>query len=172
MKITEVKTIVEDVDHLASKMELKWGVERLRLVVTEDLRKRFDRQRELFNDALFGNDAAEIRDHGSAMIRAYTTMDEQARVNGFDPLKPEVWEARLPSGKVIALVRSNDEAHNVVADGRHTEVWTIEEIARLIEGPWRAIGKCKEVFPGALVADAYAKNILSDGVELNDAIPF
>ena len=168
MKIDQVKTLVEDVDECASRMEKKWGVERLRLVVTEDLRKRFDHQRELFNEALFSNDVGEIRQHGSAMIRAYGAMDDEAQALGKEILKPVVWEALLPSGKVIALVRSNDEAHNVAAEGRHTEVWTIEEIARLIEGPWRDIGKCKEVFPGALVADAFSKKEM----ELNDDIPF
>lgn len=175
MKIDMVKSVVEDVDHIASKMELKWGCDRLRLVVTAPTRERFDLQRELFNDALFSNDFGKIREHGSAMCRAYSILDEEARALGYEPLKPEVWEARTASGKVIALVRSNDEAHNVVTEGRHTEVWTIGEIARLIEGPWKSVGKVKEVFPGAFVADAKTQNALNaaaEGVELNDEIPF
>ena len=165
MKIDDVKAVVDGVDFYARTLEEKWGVERLRLLVDPDLRAKFDAQRQLFNDALFGNKAKPIIEHAEAMMRGWRALDEAARVSGAEPLKSEVWEVRMPSGKVCALVRTNDEAHHVCTDDRYVEVWTIGEVGRLIEGPWRDIGKVKQVFPGALVCS------LTEG-EPNDDIPF
>ena len=41
-----MKAAVDGVDHFACTMEKKWGVGRLRLLVDDDLRCRFDRQHE------------------------------------------------------------------------------------------------------------------------------
>ncbi len=72
-------------------------------------------------------------------------LDRMATANGTAPLAPSVWEVRMPSGKVCALVRTAAEARAVSADGRFVEVWTLDEIGRLIEGPWRDIGKVKKL---------------------------
>ena len=100
-------------------------------------------------------------------MRGWKALDEAARIAGAKPLKPEVWEVRMPSGKVCAVVKTNEEAHHICDDERWVEVWTLEEIGRLIEGPWREIGKAKEVFPGALVID-----VKTGGKNPNDDIPF
>ena len=165
MKINDVKAVVDGVDFFAKTLEQKWGVERLRLLVDSHLRAKFDAQRKLFNDALFDNKAQPIKEHAEAMMRGWRALDEAARVSGAEPLKPEVWEVRMPSGKVCALVRTNDEAHQVCTDDRYVEVWTIEEVGRLLEGPWRDIGKAKQIFPGALVCKLTNE-------DPNDDIPF
>jgi len=165
-EIDEMKSIIDGVDFYAKTLEQKWGVDRLRLLVDADLRTRFDQQRQMFNDAIFDYQLGAIRDHASAMIRGWQALDDAARKAGADPLKPEVWEVRMPSGKVCALVRTAAEAVAVSADGRFVEVWMLDEIGRLIEGPWRDIGKVKEAFPGAIVSDLRQKE------SFDDEIPF
>lgn len=167
MKIEEAKSIIDGVDFYAKTMERKWGVDRLRLLVDDKLRMRFDTQRKLFNDAVWADNNLGLREHAEAMMRGWKALDEAARVAGAEPLKPDVWEVRMPGGKVCALVKSETEAHHICDDERFVEVWTMEEIGRLIEGPWRAIGKAKEVFPGALVVD-----VKTGGKDPNDEIPF
>jgi len=40
----------------------------------------------------------------------------------------------------------------------------LDEIGRLIEGPWRDIGKVKEAFPGAIVSDLRQKELFDDEI--------
>ena len=164
--IDRLKVIVDGVDVLAKEYEEKWGVGRLRLIVDDDLRERFDEQCVLFNEALFKGDLAMTREHGHAMKRAYAVLDEAATEAGKKPLSPVVWEVRRDDGKVIAIVRNNEDAHAVCADGRYVETWTTKEFARLLNGSWHKIGKAKEVFPGAEVLN-YTDAKLPD-----DEIPF
>ena len=79
MKIDDVKAAVDGVDFYARTLKEKWGVERLRLLVDADLRAKFDAQRQLFNDALFGNKAKPIIEHAEAMMRGWRALDEAAR---------------------------------------------------------------------------------------------
>ena len=165
-QIDEMKAIIDGVDFYAKTMEKKWGVDRLRLLVEADLRARFDYQLRIFNDAIFNYELGPIREHAEAMMRGWKALDDAARAAGAKPIDAEVWEVRMPSGKVWALVRDAAEARHVSADGRYVEVWTVEEVGRLIEGPWRTIGKVKETFPGALVVDYRSKELP------NDELPF
>jgi hypothetical protein len=73
--------------------------------------------------------------------------------SGHAPLAPEVWETRMPDGSVLAVVRTQQEAHALAQDGRERKVWTMDEVGRVIcawEGRhWvEAVHTC---FPGAQV---------------------
>jgi hypothetical protein len=46
------KAHLDGVDALAAEMERKWGCDRLRLLVSPDLREKFDRQRYFLNQAI------------------------------------------------------------------------------------------------------------------------
>jgi hypothetical protein len=101
------------------------------------------------------------------MRKGWQMLYRVAEQAGAGALKPHVWEAVSPSGKVIALVPG--EAHGPAAaetsNGRWVEVWTIQEIARLIEQePWSVVGKVKEAFPGAIVTDFRQKDLLDDEI--------
>ncbi len=143
-----MRAVADGVDVVVVALEKKWGVDRLRRLVDDDLQEQFDRQHRKFNEALFAHDLAEIEKHAAGMKKGWEMLDGMATANGAAPLAPSVWEVRMPSGKVCALVRTAAEARAVSADGRFVEVWTLDEIGRLIEGPWRDIGKVKKYFPG------------------------
>jgi hypothetical protein len=138
---------LDGVDALAVEMERKWGVGRLRLLVSPELREKFDRQRLKFNLAIRQGDVGEIEAESRRMTLAWTTLDKAAE--GWPLPQYEVWEVALPSGNgVVAIVQGPDV--KVPHDGRNVQVWTLEEIARVIEA-FPSIGKCKEVWPGATV---------------------
>ena len=47
---------IDGADKVAVEMEKKWGCDRLRLLVDTELREKFDRQRYLFNAAVWHGD--------------------------------------------------------------------------------------------------------------------
>ena len=148
-----IKAVIDGVDHVAVEMETKWGVGRLRLLVVDDMRERFDRQAQLFNEAVFTNDVGAVRRHGEGMRKAWQALDKYASEARFCRIDPTVWEVNGPDG-VIAVVRTNPEAYAVVREGRAVEVWTLDEVARVIAAHRDTIGEVKRVFPGAQVVGA------------------
>jgi len=141
---------LDGVDALAAEMEAKWGCDRLRLLVTPELREKFDRQRYRLAAATRNGDLETLRQECLRMTTAWRTLDAAAQVAGAGTLAPEVLEVTLSDGVVAAIVRDNVEAHKIVAEGRNVVVYTLEEIGRLIDlAP--GVLKAKLVFPGATV---------------------
>lgn len=127
------RSLTEGLDHLAGEMERKWGVDRLPLLVSEQLRAAFYRQQDLLNDALGSGDLTLIDIQAGGMKRAWQALDQAAARAGQKPLSADVWEVKLPkSGKIVAIVRTSAEAHLVAGPDRET--WTLAEIAHLIDG--------------------------------------
>ena len=141
---------IDEVDIVASGMEKRWGVDRLRLLVGAELREKFDRQRFLFNKAIWHGDLEEVRQQSRRMIAAWRALDRKATENGAEGVSPSVWEIPLPDGSVAALVRENGDVRHVMAENRLVQVYTVEEIGRLIHA-LPTVMKAKEVFPGATV---------------------
>ena len=152
-----IKSVIDGVDHVAVEMETKWGVGRLRLLVVDDMRERFDRQAALFNEAVFTNDAKAVRRHGEGMRKAWQVLGKYASNCRFCRIDPTIWEINGPDG-IIAVVRTNPEAYAVVREGRAVEVWTLDEVARVIAAHRETIGEAKRVFPGAEVIDARVRS--------------
>jgi hypothetical protein len=148
------QAVVDGVDHCCRELDRKWGIGRLRLLVDDDLRARFDLQRRMFDAALIDSDEEQVALHGAAMKRGWNALDAAATEAGAEPLHPEVWECVLPeSGEVVSIVRTDTEAYHVCRD---CEVYTLTEIGQLIEklGPIR---KIKTTYPGATVAEVRDK---------------
>jgi hypothetical protein len=170
------RAILDGVDHVACEMERKWGIDRLRLLVDADTRLRFDTQRAKLNRAIWHGDLPDIEREGPRMINAWRTLDAMATAVGAEPINPEVWELALPNGTVIAIARNNAEAHAVLSDGRQRQVWTLDEIGRVIEA-FPDVIRAKATMPGVTVVSSKppgdpldAGNRFSDLVD--DEIPF
>jgi hypothetical protein len=141
--------MVEGVDQVAISMERKWGVGRLRLLVSDLLRAKFDEQKNRLDQAIAGNHEGYVRIHTDGMRRAWEALDRSAREAGEVPLAPQVWECVLPdTGEIVSLVRTEAEAHHVAREGR---VFTLAEIATLIASLGDAVLEAKKQFPGAAV---------------------
>lgn len=147
-----IGSAIDGVDKVASDMERKWGVGRLRLLVPDDLRERFDLQKLAFDKAIEANDVDTVRRTGAAMQRAWAALDRVATEAGAQPLSPEHWECVAPdSGEVFAIVRSNAEAAALLREGRAMQVYTLDEVARLLAG-FPELAKAKAAFPGIEVS--------------------
>ena len=166
--------MIDGVDALAVEMERKWGVGRLRLLVNDGLREKFDRQRLKMNHAIWHGDLDDVRTEAARMTTAWRALDQAATAAGAAHLSPVVLETALSDGTLIAIVRDNVDAAAVTADGRKAQLWTLEEVARVIEA-FPAIVKAKELWPGAAVVATRTPDdplVNIDEETLFDEIPF
>lgn len=144
------RAYTDGADHLAHEMERKWGCGRLRLLVDNELRARFDSQRLKLNQAIRHGELEDVMREGLRMQNAWRALDAAAASGGAVERSAEVWEITLPDGRVAALVRDCGAAGAILASGRAVNVYTLDEIANLIHG-FPEIVKIKETFPGAEV---------------------
>jgi hypothetical protein len=163
-----IRAMVADLDEVAAEVDRVWGIGRLRLLVSDSLRAKFDEQRARVDAAVASGQESFVRVQVEAMRRAWQALDRAARADGAKPLPNDVWECSLPtSGEVIALVR--DEASESHApQGR--PVFTLPEVARLIESLGPAALEAKRVFPGAVITHAHSSKPFD--WSKGDAMPF
>ena len=162
-----IRAILDGLDRIAHEMERKWGVGRLRLLVSDLLRARFDAQKDKLDAAIETNRESYIRAQAEGMKRAWDALDHAATEDGHALLAPEVWECVLPgSGEVVSITRTEAEAHHVC---RECRVFTLEEIAILIDALGETALEAKRVFPGASV-----RRVAKPAIdwEKGDEIPF
>jgi hypothetical protein len=163
-----IQAMVDGLDQVALAMERKWGVGRLRLLVSDFLRVKFDEQKDRLDAALRSGEERFVAAQVEGMRRAWAALDRAAHEAGATPLAPEVWECVLPStGEIVSLVRSEEEAHHVAREGR---VFTVAEIAILIEALGEDVLAVKQKFPGATVTGIRRKAPID--WSRGDEIPF
>jgi len=167
---------VDEVDIIALAMEQKWGVDRLRLLVDKELREKFDRQRYLTNQAVWHGELEDVRRECRRMINAWRALDRAAEAAGASQVAGEVWECAGASGTVYALVRHPSDARHVQASGRLVNVFTLDEIANLLDG-FPELAKVKETFTGAAVTRVRTiigdplHGVSSSKAKLDDELP-
>jgi len=161
-----IQSVIDGVEEVARQCENRWGVGRLELLVSNDLREKFRRQLVRFNEAIEEHDVARVRITGAAMQRAWAALDQAATEAGAQLLAPEYWEALLPDGRVIAFCRDNVDAFAVFREGRLMDIWSTNEILQLIKS-FPEIVLAKDTFPGATVTSARSKQLL-DTLETED----
>jgi hypothetical protein len=145
---------IDEVDLVAREVERRWGAGRVRLLVPLELREKFDRQRYLFNQAIWFGELEGLRRERPRMIAAWRAVDRAALASGADLASPDVWEVPLSDGRVLALGRTSEDmaawAASGRAGGREVTLWSLEEVARLIEAG-AFLSNVKVAFPGARV---------------------
>ena len=70
-----IQGLVQSVDLVTDALERKWGVGRLRLLVGDGLRERFDRQWAKWQAAYAAQDLEAVRAHSEAMRRAWAALE-------------------------------------------------------------------------------------------------
>jgi len=141
---------VDGADFAAIECEAYWGCGRLRLLVDETLRAKFDRQRFLYAKAIQTGELVDVQREAARMTLAWRTLDKAARAAGHSARPPEVWEVTLPDGTVALLARTTEDLKAIRPEGRRCAAYTLDEIGRLLAG-FPALAKAKQVWPGAEV---------------------
>lgn len=142
--------LIEDAKLVAREMEEKWGLGGLRLRVEAGLREKFDRQRYLYNQAIWNGSLEELREQCRKMAVAYRALDRAATAGGATRKPGGQWEAALSDGMVLVVVPDNEAARSVTGDGRRKVVWTMAEVAHMVD-EHTAILMAKAHFPGARI---------------------
>lgn len=142
--------LINEVDIAARKVEKKWGIGRLRILIDNELRDKFDRQQVKFKMAMANGDLANLKVQATRMRNAYAAADNAAHQSGCDPA-PEAWEAVMSDGTLLKVVRSDLEAWSVNASETPMEVWTMQEVVRLIETQVDEVRALKRRFKGAVL---------------------
>lgn len=173
-----IDQIIKTVDAHAQEMNRRWGHNRLPHIVPIEWTEKFVEQKRRWQMACFecvGSlmpaDMERVRVQGDAMLRAYAKLEELAQVGGMAPAQPGVWEFELSNGQPVMLVRTDAEMSQVDRPP-HMRVWSLEEVARIIER-WPELVLAKQLFPQAEViqirTDRKVRELIDD--ELSD-FPF
>jgi len=146
------RSYIDGAEALQIEMEKKWGADRLRLLVSRELREKFDRQRYLFKQAVEFGPLENVRREAERMRTAYFALDGAAKASGASPIDAEIMEIALPGGTVLAIVGDPDDTRRALAraDGRRMVVYTLEEVARLLHD-LPGVNETKRIWPGATV---------------------
>lgn len=144
------RAALDGVDAAAVAMERKWGCGRLRLLVSHELREKFDRQRYRLNHAIHNGELVDVQREAGRMLLAWSALDAVADKAGALPIAPNVWEVTLEGGTVVAIVQDAAEAHAVIAEGRAVVVYTLDEIGRMLMR-YSGVMRIKQTYPGATV---------------------
>lgn len=147
------RAALDEADALEVDLELKWGRDRLRLLVDVDLREKFDRQRYLTSQARWEGNLEDVRREAARMVKAWRALDRAAEEAGAQVLDPAIWEVALQDGSVATIIREPQLANRILAEGRRINVYTLEEIGNIISA-FPEIAKAKATFPGAEVTRA------------------
>lgn len=144
------RAYMDEADKWAADMETKWGCGRLRLLVGPELREKFDRQRYLFNQAVWHGELEDVRREAGRMVNAWRALDAAAEASGAEKLNPAIMEVVLDSGVVAAIVPDLHHAQFVKREDRRMDVYTLDEIGRMLSA-FPTLAKIKESWPGAEV---------------------
>src|SRR4051794_31729709 len=104
------RAYLDGADETAAEMEAKWGCDRLRLLVSPELREKFDRQRYLLNQAIWHGELEAVRRESGRMVNAWFALDRAGESAGASKLPREVWEVPLADGSVAAIVPTDSHA--------------------------------------------------------------
>ena len=147
------RTALDAIEAEERRLDTAWGSGRARLCLTPDVRARFDAQAERLWQASREADLPGLLQECTRMQKALAAAEKAATAAGV--LLPGVWEATLADGSTLAIVQHREHAQRVRARDRTLEVWTVEEIAHLIEGQDAPLRALKRRF-GAIVASMQA----------------
>mgnify|MGYP003109208130 FL=1 len=154
--------------------DVKWGVDRLPLLVEAELRDRFWAQMDILNAAIAKGSGVEVEEAVAATVRGVQALERRAIERGAEPVSGEVWEETTPQGAVIAVCRDASEIAKIRDDGRVDRIYTMAEIAAIVER-WeetkagQVTNKVKSLFDGATIESVKPKPA---EIELDDEIPF
>jgi hypothetical protein len=116
---------------------------------------------------------ALVEQKTQAMIRGWAALEVAAAEAGHREVAPWVWEARLGDGSVAAFVQTNAEQSKVIVDGRYLKVFTLAEVANLIDAIPAALLQPAAEVPGRRLTSKLPRFISSgDEIPFDDPIPF
>ena len=166
----KIQNYLTEYDRVVSEYERRWGIERLPLLVSPELRDRFWQQIDKLNDAIHRDAPNDVEHHVAVTLRAYAALEKEAIAMGGVEIGDDVWTAEV-DGKVVAVVRDVHAVGGIKKEMPDALVYCVQEVAAIL-AKWseqnKLVADVKDVFPGAVVTDV--KSTMKD--KLDDDIPF
>jgi len=146
-----INQFLDKLDTKASEVESRWGVSRLERLVSFETAQKWKRQMDKLNKAISENDVFTMPDLVNGTIKGYEAMEVEVIAQGHKPHDaPVAWTVGLPSGKTLAIVRHDKDA-SLINDLKRNHgdvvVWTLDEIARVIDEKHVLVNVIKETKP-------------------------
>jgi hypothetical protein len=163
---SRVQSAVWRFDQAMAEVNTEWGHDRLPYLVSEDTRAKWWRATAALWDAVRENDPEKV----TALVDNLVTngvrrLKDEATAAGAKKSDARVMETAMPSGGVLCVVQGWPEHAHRPEPRPNVHVYTIEEIARLIDSQFSLVNKTKELF-------ADAKVVAKRNVLLDDEVPF
>lgn len=143
-----INQLLDKLDTKACEVESRWGVGRIERLVSFDMAQKWTRQMDKLREAISANDVFTLPEIVSGTIRGYEVMEADAIAQGHQPMHESVgMSVRLPSGKELLIVRNRVDAEN--AHRKDCVVWTLDEVANIIENKYTLVNEIKDILPQA-----------------------
>ena len=167
----KIQNYLTECDRVVSEYERRWGIERLPLLVSPELRDRFWQQIDKLNDAIHRDAPNDVEHHVAVTLRAYAALEKEAIAMGGVEIGDDVWTAEAQDGTVVAVVRDVHAVGGIKKEMPDALVYCVQEVAAIVS-KWseqnKLVADVKDVFPGAVVSEV--KQSMKD--KLDDDIPF
>ena len=147
-KDNEVTRWTNRLDEVARSHEATWGIDALPALVSDEMAQKWKLQTQRLNDAIISKDLPALSKLVEASIRGWAAMDKQARDAGKVPRDAEAWDVKLESGFHLRITKNNTDAKQRTESGVY--VWTLQEVARVIEKDFTLVSKIKQQLGGSL----------------------
>ena len=141
-------------DERVSWLEQKWGFDRLPRLVSPETRERFRAAEDMHRQAtMAGEDMSEM---DAMMMRAWKALAAEALLAGYEPLPGPLLTVQADEAERGTICICQDDTHaqavlaRAKAEGWNAEVWTVEEVGRVLKGA-SPIAEIKAAFPKAKV---------------------
>lgn len=149
----EINRYLQHLDQIAIGYEAKWGVGRLPEIVSHALAEKWEAQKEKFNAAVLDNDLEQVIVHSAAMQRGWKALEQDAQSRGHAPIEPDAWHVRLEDGFELKITKNRYDAQSECTKQQGCAVFTLTEIARLVQSQYRDVYGVKQTFPDATITE-------------------
>ena len=139
-----IKQHLDHFNQIAIEYEARWGVGKLIEYAGNNFAEKWHKQKIKLLDAVQRQDMHLATELVQGCIRGLAMAEELAFKAGHKPKDPEYWEVRLDTGFVLRVTKNRYDAKAVYTDG--VPVWSLEELARVIEKDHTLINKVKDTF--------------------------
>jgi len=163
----KIQSALIELDKIASDCETRWGIDRLPLLVDENLRLKFWSQQDKLDQAILENDPDAVKKEAEIMARGWVALERAAKASGAQEATGKGYEATIDDNRTLRVCMSHEDATKAQRDNPGLIVASVQEIAglwKLWEGA-AMVEKCKDAFPDAQI-------IKTSKTRLDDEIPF
>lgn len=154
---------IRPLDEVATRLEIKWGCERLPGLVSPETAARFGAAKARLDRAIMDNDGPEVVKRAAVLLRGWEALDAEAARRSHQPLQPHVWSHTTDAGFRFAVAQGNADALKALRVSnalRGVAVYSLDEIGRILEidslALVRAAEAVRRALPHAVVEGAEA----------------